>query len=250
MAPRLIVHAGFHKTGTTSIQHALRQNRKALAPLTIVLRPDMVALCESARAYSVSRGATDLALLQYEAAELAAGWHGTVLISSEDLAGHMPGRRGLTRYDATPRIMAALDTAWRKAIPGAGILLAFTTRRPEAWLASCHMQHLRATRMRLSVDDYAHDYAGSADLGGIVDQVAQACPKALVMSLPLEGPTDPLAALLQAAGVQHSAIPQMPRRNATEAEALRAALLTINRSDRTDAEARAARKALLARARA
>lgn len=248
MPPRIIVHAGFHKTGTTSIQRALDAHRAAL-PLTVLLRPDMVALCESARAYSVSRSAVDLGLVQYEAAVLADGWDGTVLLSSEDLAGHMPGRREVTRYDAVPVLMQTVASTFHAVHPDAKVTLAFTTREAAQWLASCHMQHLRATRITLTAEDYAIQFAASAQLDDIVAETAGAVPNARVHALPLNGPTDPLTALLALADVPAGTLPPMPHKNRSAPDALRAGLLDINRSDRSDAEARAARRALMQKAR-
>jgi hypothetical protein len=245
MSPRIVVHAGFHKTGTTSIQKALHDGRAQLAPATIVLRPDMIALCETARAYSVSRTPLDLGLVRYEAAALAENWHGTIILSSEDLAGHMPGRRGLTGYDATPMLMQAMVTAFRAARPGARITIVFTTRAPGPWLASCHMQHLRATRMTLSTVDYALKLAPSAKLSEIVDATSALLSNDTVVALPLEGPGDPLTALLNLAGMPPGALSPMPHSNPSAAPALRSGLLEINRSGLSNEAARAARRALM-----
>mmetsp|Transcript_28582 Transcript_28582/g.53766 ORF Transcript_28582/g.53766 Transcript_28582/m.53766 type:complete len:251 (+) Transcript_28582:2818-3570(+) len=249
MPPRIIVHAGFHKTGTTSIQKALDRHRATLAPLTILLRSDMVALCESARAYSISRSPLDLGLVQYEAAVLAEGWQGTVLLSSEDLSGHMPGRRGLTRYDALPLLMQTITNGMRTTHPEAQITFVFTTRDAAPWLSSCHMQHLRATRITLTAEDYAAQFATSAQLDDIVAETAAALTNATVVTVPLESPTDPLTALLARAGVPAGTVPSMPHKNRSAPNDLRAALLDINRSKLSDAEARKARKALMLSAR-
>lgn len=240
---RVVIHAGFHKTGTTSIQRALQD---AELPLQVIVRRDMVALCEAARAYSQSRSALDLGFVRYEAAELATRIEGDTLITSEDLAGHMPGRRGLTRYDATPRLMQALTETWRAARPDDDLHLAFTTRAAAPWLRSCHMQHLRATRMTQSSEDYARDYAASADLNGVIEAVRAgcACP---VHGFALEDA--PLSALLHLAGVPEPAHPAMPHRNPSADDRIRAEILAINRSDLSDADARAARKAAFERAR-
>ncbi|WP_299295938.1 hypothetical protein [uncultured Tateyamaria sp.] len=247
MVQRLIVHAGFHKTGTTSIQKALKAHRAQLRPHTRVgLRPAIVGLCEAARAYSVSRSALDLGLVQYEAAELASAWaeqDGTLLLSSEDLSGHMPGRRGLQTYDATPKLMAAMVEAWRAVLGDVAIDLVFTTREAGPWLASCHMQHLRATRITQAQEDYVRDYAGSADLDGIIDAVAAALPGVPVHRFPLEDA--PFGRILALAGVPEDLWPAMPHRNRGEPDSLRAALLEINRSDLSDDDARAARKAAM-----
>lgn len=245
MPPRIVVHAGFHKTGTTSIQRALSDGRAALGPATVVLRPDMIALCETARAFSISRSPIDLGLLRYEAASLAEHWDGTVLISSEDLAGRMPGWRGLTGYDAAPVLIEAMVAAFRAAHPQADIAIAFTTRAPGPWLASCHMQHLRTTRMTLSAIEYALKFARSARLSEIVDETVALLGDTQVLALPLEGATDPLTALLALAGIPADTLPSMPHDNRSALPTLRAGLLDINRSDLSHDAARAARRALI-----
>jgi hypothetical protein len=98
---RFVVHAGFHKTGTTTVQDTLRANASLLTThLRVLLRPDMLALCEAARAFSASRGDPEMARFRHAAAELVEGWDRNdprpILLASEDLAGHMPGRRKLT----------------------------------------------------------------------------------------------------------------------------------------------------------
>ena len=246
MAPRLIVHAGFHKTGTTSIQSALTTARDLLrSHVQVLVRADMVALCEACRAYSISRSATDLAVVSYEAALLAAQWpdDGLILLSSEDLSGHMPGRRGLRLYDAAPNLCHAMATAWQAALPDIGLAFVFTTRAAQPWLASCHMQHLRAIRMRLTQAEYAQDYAASADLDGTIDDIRHKLGDLPVHTLPLED--KPLDHLMQIAGVPQTLWPDMPHRNQATADDLRTALLDINCSDLSDADARAARKDLM-----
>lgn len=250
---RLIVHAGFHKTGTTTVQKTLRKNRAALRRYArIVLRPGMLALCEAARAYSVSRSEWDIGLVKYEAAALLENMApgGTVLLSSEDLAGHMPGRRGLRRYDATPRLMAALRFAFQAAWPKAELSFAFTTRAPDPWLASCHVQHVRATRMVLSRKDYARKFRASADLGAILDEVADKCPETPLHRIALEdrpGPLGPTAPLLDLIGVpevvQTGLKTISPANTAPPPEKLRR-LLDLNRSDLTDADLKEAKRAL------
>ncbi|WP_299640240.1 hypothetical protein [uncultured Tateyamaria sp.] len=73
----------------------------------------MLALCEAARKWSVKRSHVNLAYVRYEAAELLSSWRDdcSMLISSEDLSGHMLGRRGLTTYDAAPVLAEALISA-------------------------------------------------------------------------------------------------------------------------------------------
>ena len=203
----LIVHAGFHKTGTTTAQKSLELNKHLLSDhVRVLLRSDMLALCEAARAWSISRSDLDYGLVIFEAAAVAERLADVpmAILSSEDLSGHMPGRWKLTSYDAAPRLMAALDHAFRNALKGAQVTFHFSTRNATDWLASCHAQHLRATRMKLSAQEYIETYKGSADLASVIAQVAAEVPKAQISNCPLEassGEFGPAGPLLDLAGV-------------------------------------------------
>ena len=188
MVQRLIVHAGFHKTGTTTIQNTLAAHRDTLRPhAQIVLRNDMISLCETARGYSISGSEFDLALVGYEAAYLAESWHtDTIILSSEDLVGHMPGRHGLTEYSAAPSLAESMTQTWRDACPGIEITWIFTTRAADPWLASCHVQHLRAGKTTLTAAEYARVYRQSADLEQCVDLIRNAVAPADVEAMALE----------------------------------------------------------------
>ena len=65
-----------------------------------------------------------------------------MVFPSDDLAGHMPGRHGLTRYEFGP----ILDVLLEGLPEGARLDLAFSLREREGWLASAWAQHVRATR--------------------------------------------------------------------------------------------------------
>ncbi|MEL6620382.1 MAG: hypothetical protein AAFP16_16015 [Pseudomonadota bacterium] len=240
MAPRLIVHAGFHKTGTTSVQRALNAHHDVLADhLLVRIRADFIPLCEAARAWSISRDPVDLGLVQYEAALAVEGWTGDVplLLSSEDLSGHMPGRHRLTGYDASPTLAKAMVEAWRAAHPDVDITLLYTTRAAAPWLASCYAQNLWSARMRLTRAEYVETYATSARLDDIAAGVADATG-VTVHTLPLEdaqtrrlGPVDPV--------LDHCGVPDdlrarfrpLPRANTAASKAKQAAFLDLNRSE-------------------
>jgi hypothetical protein len=252
---RVVIHAGFHKTGTTSIQKTLRENRTALEPeVRIVLRAGMVALCEAARGYSQSKSPLDLGLVQFETAELLqriAGHNGLVLISSEDLSGHMPGRRGLKSYAAAPMLMQAIAGAAAEVLPDTKLSFIFTTRAADPWLHSCYVQHLRATRITQSAQEYAASHRASAQLDKIVLNVAKALPDHDIAQASLEDFADsrlgPLDAVLDHAGVSTGArrqIISLPPANTSPPQAKMDKLLELNRSKLTNDELRAAKKAL------
>ncbi|MEP4196562.1 MAG: hypothetical protein ABJL99_13115 [Aliishimia sp.] len=252
--PKLIVHAGFHKTGTTSVQKMLRKNRKTLRPYAnIILRPGMLPLCEAARAWSINRQEWDLGLFKYEAAMLAEKFdpNETIILSSEDLSGHMPGRQGLRRYDATPRLMSAIDLAFREAQPKADISYLFFTRAAEPWLASCHVQHVKAARMTLSRKDYLRKFRKSADLDAVIDQVAEQLDPSRVHRHALEacaGQLGPLAPVLKLADVPdtiHAKLKIVSPADTAPPQSTIQRLLDLNRSNMSDEEVKDAKPAIL-----
>ena len=250
---QVLIHAGFHKTGTTTVQTALRQNRARLKPhLRLFLPGKLKALCRATRAYSAERGPMDEGLIRFEAAELAQRWDPQdprpVLISSEDLAGHMPGRKGLTAYDATPQIIALIAEAVQLAQPMAQLSFYFSTREPTAWLQSCYVQHLRATRMTQDVVDYARTMAASADLDDVVDRIDRVVAPVAVHRGRLEthsdNPLDPMFDLLNLPDAVRKAAALPAPANTAPPQSWIDAVLELNRSSLDMAAWKSARAAL------
>jgi len=250
--PRIVIHAGFHKTGTTTVQNTLRLNADALHPeLSVYLRPDMLALCEAARAASQTPDELNMGLLQYEAASIAENWVDEtrpILLASEDLAGHMPGRRGLKTYGRTPAVMKAMIQGFEAVLPAPDLVLIFTTRAADPWLSSCYVQHLRATRIIMDEAKYVRKFADSADLVGIVDAVREDVGYE-VHSAELEGctgplgPLDPILELLDLPAASKQKLKRAPNANARPSPAKLAKLLELNRSDLSPAELKVAKRA-------
>ncbi|MGI3170081.1 hypothetical protein ACRARG_13060 [Pseudooceanicola sp. C21-150M6] len=259
MAARLLVHAGFHKTGTTSIQKTLGHNRAALAPFAkVILREDMEALCEAARAFSIRPGAMERSMLIYEAAQVFEALDPedgrTVLMSSEDLSGHMPGRHGLTSYRAAEKIMPVLREVALECLPGAGIGFWFTTRSRRPWLASCYAQNVRASRMVQSLEEFTAMIGQGADLKNQVRRIARVVAPSVVGFNTLESIADvafgPAETLLGRAGVTIAARQRMkavPWENRSLPPEILAEMLAINRSDLDDRAVRDAKKTVIDR---
>lgn len=255
---RIIIHAGFHKTGTTNLQQTLRANRKALAPhLRLILRPGMTALCEAARGYSRTLQDIDLGLVKYEAALLAEGFAAepapAVFLSSEDLCGHMPGRHGIRTYAAAPHLMRALAVAFRAALPRSEVSFFFTTRARDAWLRSCYAQHLHASRMALDEHGYVKRFKSSADLDGILDAIKREISDHAVVDTGIEEHADrafgPAEAVLDLLGISpeiRATLVASERKNTTPDAATLTRLLELNRSDLEPTALRDAKRALMA----
>lgn len=253
---RILLHAGFHKTGTTTVQQTLRINRAALAPhLRVLLRGDMIPVCDSARAYSISADPLDLSLYQYELARLAEGWDvrdtRPVLLASEDLSGHMPGRHGLPSYTAAPQLMLTAAETLVEIRPDCRPEFFFSTRAAAPWLASCHAQHLSAARMTLDATAYALTFRDSADLDSAVSHIAAVVAPRQVHRAALEdstdrplGPLDPILDLLTLpADIRAGLVPQPPA-NQMPPQAMLDRFLELNRLDLSDAALRDAKRAL------
>ncbi len=254
---KIIFHAGFHKTGTTSLQQTLRANRRALAPdVRLILRPGMTALCEAARGFSRSRDDVDLGLVKYEAALLAQSLAKepapTIVIASEDLCGHMPGRHSIRSYGAAPHLMRALSVAFKAALAQSELTFFFTTRAPDAWLRSCYAQHLRASRMVLDEHDYRRRFKASANLDVILDDIKRELPDHALIDASLEehadrplGPADAVLDLLGINEGQRATFTAAAVANAAPSAALMAALLELNRSGLEKSALREAKQALI-----
>tara|TARA_R110002020_G_scaffold327121_6_gene542933 strand:- start:19199 stop:19987 length:789 start_codon:yes stop_codon:yes gene_type:complete len=258
MTPRrIIIHAGFHKTGTTNLQQTLRANRAALRPdVRLVLRPGMNALCESARGYSKTREDYDLGLVKYEAAMLMEALERetapTLVISSEDLSGHMPGRHGLRSYGAAPDLMRALSVAFKAVDPKAQVTFFFTTRDADPWLRSCYAQHLRTARMIWDEAEYIKRLKASAALEQIIDQIRSEVPDSDVLSAALEahanrplGMAEALLDILEFSQSRRAKLVPSPTRNAALTADVCAELLALNRSDLEPAALKKAKRAVI-----
>ncbi|APX23055.1 MAG: hypothetical protein CML50_01690 [Rhodobacteraceae bacterium] len=252
---RIVIHAGFHKTGTTTVQTTLQANRALLEPhLRVCLKADFERLTKAARAYSLAPDEAGRAAVGREAARffrrLDRDDPRPVLMASEDLSGHLPGRRGLTRYHATAEIMALLSETAVARLDAAPVFF-FSTRERDAWLRSTWWQNLRSTRLTLDLDRYAEELAGAVDLEAIVAEVAVRVGPAQVASEPLEtsrsrreGPLAPLLDLVALPPEPRAALELRPPENVQPDIGLAEVFLALNRSGLDDRHLREAKKTL------
>jgi hypothetical protein len=256
---RLIVHAGFHKTGTTHLQKTLGRNRAALAPhARLFLREDMEGLCDAARAYSARPEPVELGLFEYEMALfcealLACNAPPLILMSSEDLAGHVPGRHGLWGYEHAPKLMARMRAIALECLPHASVQFWFTTRDTLSWANSAYAQNVRATRFTMTRDAYAGRLADLGfDLRSEVARIAVAVAPAHVGQAGLDQignlPLGPAGAFLAHAGLGPEVTDQMriaQGRNPSLPGEIIDQMLALNCSDLDDDALRQAKKSLI-----
>jgi len=251
---RIVVHTGFHKTGTTSAQAFLAENGPVLWPvMALGLGYKFRPLLSAARGFSTWRDPFSLEKFRrrFETylAELNLGKR-DLLISAEELSGHLPGRGDLADYSAAPILMQEIEDVLLAAYPEAAVTFVLTLRRPETWWPSAYWEHVKSSRMVL-------DYAAFLDTYGALDLADAAAAIDLrsdlrtywleEMSQTAHGPATPLLRLMALSEERWAKLtPIVEKNRAPRArEALIEDFLTLNRSALDQDALKAAKKALL-----
>ncbi len=252
---KVLIHQGFHKTGTTTLQRTLVKNRARLRGRVNMLLPrDLQQAGFLAKRQAIAPKAqtlqrfdeTVLAALQ-SVPELT---DRPLLISQEELAGVIPGRKGVWSYGQTPVLARHLVQAVMRLVgTQADITLFYTTRAPADWIRSTYWQNLRSQRVREDLQDYGAALQAGADLEAVVARVrAQVGGQADVVSLNVSDCADRLAPLTRALsclGLRCDDLEPVRDQN-IQPPGSAAQLLALNRSDLTDAQVTAAKRDLLA----
>ncbi len=257
---RVIVHAGFHKTGTTSAQKFLRANGKNIWPRCSLVLPGRLRKGAARMAVRYSRYGKAALLdafaedLYATLAEINQESSRKVLISDENIAGRMPGRDGQMRYSATPALMArAEDVICDVFVTETDVVFYFTTRDPESWLKSTYKHNLRTSRLTMDEATYKVTYAPAADLAGVAKAVADAVT-GTVYTIDIadltgpNGPAQPLIDLMELPDYRRRKLVPHPVENAGPNDALLDDLLALNRSNLSDDALNAAKVNLLGKA--
>jgi hypothetical protein len=255
---RLILHPGFHKTGTSSLQACLAANRRLLAPYCrIVLQDELTLPLRHATRFCLEQDPLALASFTASFGEacvaLAKEKPETVVISCEGLSGRTPGKKNISDYAAAPPLAGAMQDAAR-AVFGRKLNLTYvyTTRNAEAWLSSAWRHNLWGYRITEDFTTFCQKYAKAADFAGIVGRIGRRVKLATVLTTPLEevndaacGPADAVLRLLTLPNDVRSLITNPGIRNTGRSQETSAALLELNRSELDDTELKARKTALL-----
>jgi hypothetical protein len=257
-ARRILLHPGFHKTGTSSIQQFFWINREGLAPqLQLYLLRHLRPAADLAMRFART-GNPILIADMVEALDAVFRDHpplaDTLLLSCEGLSGHLPGWPGVDDYAAAPITIAAVATYLADRFPVAEIAVLLTTRAPGAWLHSAWRHHLAGQRLQLDFPQFAARHAQAPDLAAVAADIAEAIAPVRVLTLPLEqatqkplGPGGAVLDLIDLPEALRLTLTPAAHSNPGPDAALAADLLALNRSDLPD-EALAARKTRLRRA--
>ncbi|UWQ91062.1 hypothetical protein K3727_20340 [Rhodobacteraceae bacterium M382] len=253
---RIVVHPGFHKTATTTVQTALAAQADLLSPhVQLVFRDDILSAARSAQAYSKDKDPLTLAVFLMEFASVLEACDPDdprpMLISTEDLCGFLVGRHGVRDYSAAPALMQAICTAITEVMGPSVELLFYLSTRRSGWLDSCYWQLLRAGRLTIPLDAFVKQYGAAADLSGQVEAIRQAIHPITIRETALEdmtGPLGPLGPVFDLLGLPAHVVEALTlpvRSNVQGSPDLRDELLSINQSTISDREAERLRRQLL-----
>ncbi len=259
---RAVVHMGFHKTGTKSVQKFLAENKDNLSnDASIFLKEDIKEATHLARRFS-QIGRPNL-LNRFKASlsdSLATAKTGTdIVISSEDLSGLLPGRRNINAYDAAPQLARAIEDTLselgekRKNVFQTTFL--FSTRDPRTWTESVWWQHLRSTRLSLDLKEYKEKSKRSSDLDGVVKLVEAELKHAKVKTEKLEtsaamqfGPASPIIDLIDLRPHTLNSLIPTTQENTRPAVSVEKLLLEVNRSALKDSDAKDIKRRIISAA--
>ncbi len=258
---RVIVHAGYHKSGTTSLQDFLRDNKALLAPhLRFYGKADFRRAGCDARVYAQRPFPWRLARFRHSLRRFLEGLPegGTIVLSRETFSGGMPGHRRLGGALMTSYFGPALKLARvivselrRRFGPQVEIVFFYTTREREAWIRSVHGHLLRSIRL---TDDLGTFRARFPALMGPAEEARRmraALTPVPVVTAALEEwadhPEGPAGALMDLVGVPESVRARLrPARRANPGQDpdLKAQFLKINRQGGSRRAVKAAKERL------
>ena len=153
------IHVGPHKTGSSAIQEALKQNMKVLQSryaLSFVGAPQIFEISK----YLNNGQFDDINLLIEEISTACRDAPGDCIISCEDLSGDLPGRGGKRR--PYPHLFRNLKTI-AKALNEFQCTFYFFVRSRDEWIKSAYIQNLKYRQTFTNIDDFS-DFIRVEDL--------------------------------------------------------------------------------------
>lgn len=258
---RVIVHAGFYKTGTTSLQAFLAKNAQRIAPYAAVyMGPDLKTARSLGNAYGRlpvfwRRRAFGRAMDDFLAGVKDAP---CIVISRESFSGMMIGYprlwRPSTRYADTA---IPLAREIRRAMisrfgPDVDLTFVYTTRARDAVIHSSYGHVLRSARLRDSPERFAARFSPAFSLNNEAARIRRALAPTPVLTLSLDdheqdsfGTAQPLMDLIGIPPDAQGRMVTVPRKNTGNPLALQGRFLDLNRSVRDKADLRRKKERLL-----
>ncbi len=260
-APHVIVHAGFHKTGTTSLQDFMSRNRRILQPdCQYFGKMDFLAAGAHARIYAQRPFRWRLWRFRRSLRRFLQTVEPSrqIVLSRETFTGGMPGHktiggRRIQNYQRSARALLPViaSEARRRFGPDTRVTFFLTTRDKEDWIKSIHGHLLRSIKLP---EDFQTFRAGFADLLSPEQEAAQLAeylPDPVITAAlehartRPEGPAAPLLDLLEISARKRARMKPGPKSNVGPKVDLRNTYLQLNRTSLSGARLKAAKEAAL-----
>lgn len=249
---KIIVHAGFHKTGTTSLQDFLSNNRNALAPyLDSYGKNDFVSAGAYARIYGQRpyiwrrlkfRRAFRRFLNSIPDAKTAK----TIVLSREAFGGAMPGHRDVLRRQietmaptAIPLAVEIIRELRKRFGPETEITFLYTTRAPDLWLRSVYGHLLRSIHLTQTYETFRDGFTKLPAPQAEANKIARALRPNPVLIANLEdfsnhreGPAAAILDLVDIPDAVRQSLSPAKHSNSGQTAELEAQFLTLNQSNR------------------
>lgn len=155
---RVIIHAGFRKTGTTTVQALLDDNIDHLHPhLGVITRtsdPSTDALHRAGRDYAKIPTAASAMAVRHAARRIDARIRrmpqSTILLSEENIIGHYIVAPAGDVFSVAADVLSILE----EEFCGHDLAFVFTTRQRDKWLRSSYNQDVKFHKFPGSYDDW------------------------------------------------------------------------------------------------
>ena len=261
--PRVILHPGFHKTGTSTLQRYLTSNRwRFLEHAQVFAKANFIDAGDLATAYGLQPGRQRL--LQFQAALSAfladIPDHKLTIISCEGFSGVMPGLRrpvtGTVRnfHRAAIPLARVIDAELRRRF-GADLDLCFfyTLRGHESWIKSVYGHLLHAIRLTQDFESFRAGFRNLIHLDQQAEKIAASLPNIRLETAWLEdqvgrheGPAAALLDLIELPQEVRKNLPAPSLRNSGFPPELQGEFLALNRRIKDRAELKARKRHLAA----
>lgn len=244
---RVIVHAGFHKTGTSSLQDYLDRHREALAPhLAYYGKAQMPAVDAAARAYGQRpfpwRLATFRVALRSFLSDVPEA--PLIVLSRESFSGRMPGQRDWLGRRVVRFAPAAIPLARALAAeitdrfgPATRVEFLYTIRDRERWLRSLYGHILRVSPLKDDFETFRARFPAALSPEAEARHIAATLAPIPVHTAALEatapspaGPAQAIFDLVDLPADVTAALPPARRWNVGQREEVEAEFLALNRS--------------------
>lgn len=259
---QVFLHLGFHKTGTSSAQMFLHENRELIWPKAALVLPGRIrAVSQAVFAHDFERDAAALRAITDAMREFLAtmtlGPNRRIVISSENLLGPMPKGIGAAPYPDAVAVVRALLAGFARFAWPVEVTLYLSTRAQAPWVESLwahqvrkdqpipfteDLEPFRARMARMTQADQLQALReGLADLRIVTQDMSRFDNLRF-------GAGQPFVDFLALPAAVQDRLRRVDHRNVAPSRAVTGELLALNRACLGEAELAAAKQAVLAQA--